>query len=192
MFDFKNWKHCFQNNKYFIRVIFDYNNFRYFITIKKLNAKQIRWIEKLIAFDFTIKYRKNKLNFANASSRKFDIMKSNNNDKNNDKFLFILRNKFRNQNYQFNLQNDQRVFATIKFATSITRLRNIVTTNTRNIASNEKILDKYVCKILNIVAFRLLIHQIMKSKNFYLKLRKSIIAWLLKLQQKNAFIVEKQ
>ena len=145
-----------------------------------------------ISFDFTIEYRKNKLNFANASSRKFDIMKSNDNDKNNDKFLFILRNKFRNQNYQFDLQNDQRVFTTIKLTVSTTRLRNIVTTNIRNIVSNEKALDKCACKVLNIVAFRFLIHQIMKSKRFYLKLRKSMIAWLFKLQQRNVFVVEKQ
>ena len=32
----------------------------------------------------------------------------------------------------------------------------------------------------------------MKSKRFYLKLRKSMIAWLFKLQQKNVFVVEKQ
>ena len=77
------------------------------------------------------------------SSKKFDIMKSNDNENNNDKFLFILRNKFRNQNYQFDLQNDQRVFILIKFATSTTQLRNIVTTNIWNIVSNEKIFDKY-------------------------------------------------
>ena len=192
MFDFKNWKHYLQNSKHFIRVIFDHNNLRYFMTIKELNAKQIRWAEKLTAFDFTIEYRKNKLNSANASSRKSDIMKSNDNDKNNDKFLSILRNKLRNQNYQFDLQNDQRVFATIKFAASTTRLRNIVTTNIRNTVSNEKVFDRCVCKILDIVAFRLLVHQIMKSKKSYLKLRKSMIAWLLKLQQRNVFVVEKQ
>ena len=120
VFDFKNWRHYLQNNKHSIRVIFDHNNFRYFLTIKKFNSKQVRWVEKLIAFDFTIKYRKNKLNFANASSKRFDIMKSNDNENNNDKFLFILRNKLRNQNYQFDLQSDQRVFVSIKFATSTT------------------------------------------------------------------------
>ena len=192
MLDFKNWKHYLQNSKHFIRVIFDHNNLRYFMTIKEFNAKQIRWAEKLIAFDFTIEYCKNKLNSANASSKKSDIMKSNDNDKNNDKFLFILRNKLRNQNYQFDLQSDQRVFATIKLATSTTRLRSIVTTNIRNIASNEKVFDKCACKILNIVASRLLIHQIMKSKRSYLKLRKSMIAWLLKLQQRDVFVVKKQ
>ena len=70
---------------------------------KKLNAKQIHWIKKLIAFDFTIKYRKKKFNSANAPSRKPDIIKSNNNENNNDNFLSILRNKLRNQKYQFDL-----------------------------------------------------------------------------------------
>ena len=124
--------------------------------------------------------------------KKSDIMKSNNNENNNDKFLSILRNKFRNQNYQSDLQSDQRVFVSIKFATSTTQLRSIVTTNIRNIASNEKVFDRCSCRILDIATFRLLVHQIMKSKKFYLKLRKSMIAWLLKLQQKNAFVVEKQ
>ena len=41
-------------------------------------------------FDFTIEYRKNKFNFVNALSKRFDIVKSNNNENNNDNFLFIL------------------------------------------------------------------------------------------------------
>ena len=99
MLKFKNWRYYLQNCKYTIRVISNYNNFRYFMITKKLNVKQIRWIEKLIAFDFEIEYRKNKFNFANASSRKFNIIKMNLNDNenNNDDFFFILRNKFRNQ-----------------------------------------------------------------------------------------------
>ena len=64
--------------------------------IKKFNVKQIRWIKKLITFDFIIKYRKNKFNSANASLKKSNIIKSNNNENNNDDFFFILRNKFRN------------------------------------------------------------------------------------------------
>ena len=64
--------------------------------MKKLNAKQIRWIEKLITFNFTIEYRKRKFNFANTPLKRFDIIKSNNNENNNNSFLFILRNKLRN------------------------------------------------------------------------------------------------
>ena len=76
--------------------------------------------KKLIAFDFNIKYRKNKFNFVNASSKKFDIMKSNDNKKNNDNFLFILRNLFRNQKYQFELQKNVNIFVAIKLTTLTT------------------------------------------------------------------------
>ena len=51
-------------------------------------------------FDFIIEYYKKKLNFANASSRKLDIIKFNDNENNNDNFLFILRNKFYNSKCQ--------------------------------------------------------------------------------------------
>ena len=70
------------------------------MSTKKFNAKQIRWTKKLIAFDFIIEYRKRKLNFANASLRKSDIIKFDDNKNNNDDFLFILRNKFCNSKCQ--------------------------------------------------------------------------------------------
>ena len=56
---------------------------------KELNGKQMRWTEKLTAFDFHIKYRKDKLNPADKSSKKSDIMKSELNKK-NVSILFIL------------------------------------------------------------------------------------------------------
>ena len=39
---FKNWRYYLQNNKHFIRVITNHNNSRYFMSMKKFNAKQIR------------------------------------------------------------------------------------------------------------------------------------------------------
>ncbi len=95
--DFKNWQHYFQSSKWFICVITNHNNLRYFMMIKKLNIWQMRWAEKLTAFDFHIKYHRDKLNSANASSRRFNIMKLNDSKKNNDYFLFTLQNKLRNQ-----------------------------------------------------------------------------------------------
>ena len=89
-----------QDSKHFIRVITNYNNFRYFMSTKKFNAKQIRWTKKLIAFNFIIKYCKRKLNLANASLKKLNIIKFDDNENNNDNFLFILRNKFRNSKCQ--------------------------------------------------------------------------------------------
>jgi len=97
VFDFKNWQYYLQSSKRFICVITNHNNFRYFIMMKKLNVQQMRWVEKLAAFDFHIEYRRDKLNSANASSRRLDIMKSNDSEKNNEYFLFTLQNKLCNQ-----------------------------------------------------------------------------------------------
>jgi len=95
--DFKNWQHYLQSSKRLICVITDHNNLRYFIMIKKLNVQQMRWAEKLAAFNFHIEYHRDKLNSANASSRRLNIMKLNDSKKNNDYFLSTLQNKLHNQ-----------------------------------------------------------------------------------------------
>ncbi len=82
--------------------------------MKKLNARQMRWAEKLAAFDFHIKYRRDKLNSANALSRKLDIMKLNDSKKNNDYFLSTLQNKLRNQKCQSELLENEEVLTAIK------------------------------------------------------------------------------
>jgi len=58
-----------------------------------------------------------KLNFANASSRKFNIMKSNDSKKNNDYFLFTLQNKLHNQKCQSELLENEEVLTMIKLVT---------------------------------------------------------------------------
>ncbi len=57
--------------------------------------------------------------------------------------------------------------------------------------SNEKVLARS-CKILDTASSRLLIHQIMKLKKFYLKMSESMTAWLLKLQQRNIFVANEK
>ena len=126
---FKNWRHYLQDNKHFIRVITNHNNFCYFMSTKKFNAKQIRWTEKLIAFDFIIKYRRKKLNFANASSKKFDIMKFDDNENNNHDFLFILRNKLCNLKCQSKQTQIRDEFANIKLITLTTQLNDTIIAN---------------------------------------------------------------
>ena len=138
----KNWRHYLQNNKHFIRVISNYNNFCYFILTKKFNAKQIRWIKKLIALDFIIEYCKRKLNLANAPSREFDIIKFNDNKNNNDDFLFILRNKFYNSKYQSKQTQIWNKFANIKLTTLITQLNNMIIANIWITRLNEKVFAK--------------------------------------------------
>ena len=89
IFEFKTWWHYLQNNKHSVCVIINYKNLHSFMITKELNGKQMRWTEKLTAFDFHIKYRKDKLNPADKSSKKSDIMKSELNKK-NVSILFIL------------------------------------------------------------------------------------------------------
>ena len=63
--------------------------------------------------------------------------------------------------------------------------------STRAIRTNEKELERRR-SILDFASSRLLIHQIAKSKRFYLKLRESMTAWLLKLQQENVFVTKEE
>ena len=128
--DFKNWWHYLQSSKWLICVITNHNNFRYFMMIKKLNAWQMRWAEKLTAFDFHIKYHKDKLNFANASLRRLNIMKLNNSKKNNDYFLFTLQKKLRNQKCQSELLKNEEVLTVIKLTALMMQLNDIVIANT--------------------------------------------------------------
>ncbi len=179
--NFKNWQHYLQSSKWFICVITDHNNLRYFMMTKKLNVQQMRWAEKLAAFNFHIKYHRDKLNSANASSRRLDIMKLNDSKKNNDYFLSTLQNKLRNQKCQSELLKNEEVLTAIKLTALMTQLNDIIIADTQVICLNEKILAKS-CRILDTASFQLLIHQIMKLKKFYLKMSESMTAWLLKLQ----------
>ncbi len=189
--NFKNWWHYLQSSKRFICMITDHNNLCYFMMMKKLNIQQMHWAEKLTAFDFHIKYRRDKLNSANVSSRRLDIMKSNDSEKNNDYFLSTLRNKLRNQKCQSELLENEEVSTAIKLAALTMQLNDIVIANTWIMCLNEKVLARS-CRILDTALFRLLIHQIMKLKRFYLKMSESMTAWLLKLQQRNVFVANKK
>ena len=41
-----------------VKIYTDYKNFKSFISIKILNQRQIRWLEKLVSYNFRIQYRK--------------------------------------------------------------------------------------------------------------------------------------
>ena len=157
-----------------IHVISDHNNLRYFITTKKLIVKQVRWAEKLSAFNFIIEYRKRTLNSANALSRKLDIMKPRDDENVNDNFLLTLRNKLRNQSYQSELLENLRVPSAVKLAASTTRLSSNATADIQVIGLDEKMLARRH-DVLKVAASRLLVHQVMKSERSYLKLREPMI-----------------
>jgi hypothetical protein len=50
----------------------DHANLRYFMTTKELSRRQVRWAERLSAFDFQIEYRKGTNNPADGPSRRPD------------------------------------------------------------------------------------------------------------------------
>jgi len=102
-------------------------------------------------------------------------MKLNDSKKNNDYFLFTLQNKLRNQKCQSELLENEEVLTAIKLAALMMQLNDIIIADTQVICLNEKILVKS-CRILNTASFQLLIHQIMKSKRFYLKISESMTA----------------
>ena len=79
----------------------------------------------------------------------------------------------------------------IKLTALTTQLNDMIIADTWIIHLNEKMFAKQR-DILNFALSRLFIQRIAKSKKFYLNLKKSMIAWLRQLQQKNAFVAKKQ
>ena len=126
---FKTWRYYLQNSKYFICVIINYKNLCFFMITKEFNDKQVRWIEKLTAFDFHIEYCKNKLNLADKSSKKSDIMKSELDEK-NVFILFILQNIFHFAEYQSELQKKNGISTTVRLTMSMVQLNDIIIANT--------------------------------------------------------------
>ena len=80
-------------------------------------------------FDFIIKYCRKKLNLANASLKKFDIIKFDEDENNNNNFLFILRHKFCNSKYQLKQAQIRDEFVNIKLTALTVQLNNIVIAN---------------------------------------------------------------
>jgi hypothetical protein len=89
---FKHWRHYLKKNYHTMKVFIDHNNLKDFINIKTLNKRQIKWMIRLINFDFIIKHRFEKINLVNDSSKRFNY-----HDVNTKiiRFLLILQTKFR-------------------------------------------------------------------------------------------------
>ena len=58
-----------------IYMLYNYNNFKYFITIKSLSTYQVWYAKELAKFDFKIKYKLGKANPANVLSWRLDYAK---------------------------------------------------------------------------------------------------------------------
>ena len=83
---FQQWKHYFKNNHYFIIVLTNHNNLRYFMKIITFNKRQSRWIFAFAKYDFKIKYCFEKINSIDKSSRRFNYKRN----ANDEICLFIL------------------------------------------------------------------------------------------------------
>jgi hypothetical protein len=101
----KKWRHYIKDVKYSVRMIIDHVNLKNFFINKILNRREIRWWKRLAELDLKIKYRFEKNNFANNSSRKRDyeneIAKKNKNNENLNLRKWILiesKNIFKNKN----------------------------------------------------------------------------------------------
>ena len=69
---FKHWHHYLEGSRQPIKVLTDHANLRYFMVTKELSRRQVRWAERLAAFDFDIQYRKGSTNPADGPSRRPD------------------------------------------------------------------------------------------------------------------------
>jgi hypothetical protein len=67
----KEWRSEFQNTNELFGILIDHKNLEYFIIIKLLNQRQMRWLEFFAGFNFKITYRPgNKAIRSNAFSRR--------------------------------------------------------------------------------------------------------------------------
>ncbi len=72
---FKQWKVYLKEFKHQIQVYTDHKNLLYFMIMKVLNRRQIKWSKKLLLYNFQIQYwKKSKNSKINVLSRKADHM----------------------------------------------------------------------------------------------------------------------
>ncbi len=82
------WKHYLKETWYEIKIISNHANLWYFMTTIKLFCRQIKWINKLTAYNFKIFYQKKVSNFVDDSLRRLNYEKDI--DANEKKFTYDL------------------------------------------------------------------------------------------------------
>ena len=69
---FKYWRYYLEGSQYPVKVLADYVNLQYFMTMKELSEWQVQWAEHLAAFDFEIYYYKGSMNPADSPSHQLN------------------------------------------------------------------------------------------------------------------------
>ncbi len=74
---FKHWWHYVKDNYHTVEVLTDHNNLKSFINVWELNERQVRWVMRLLIYNFEIAHKSEKTNSINALSRWSDYKNEN-------------------------------------------------------------------------------------------------------------------
>jgi hypothetical protein len=83
----KKWRHYVKNFKYFVRMIINHANLKNFLINENLSRRKVKWWKRLTKLNFKIKYRFDKNNLVDDSSRR-----------RNYENQTATKNKFKNEN----------------------------------------------------------------------------------------------
>ncbi len=92
---FEKWRLELKDTLNFVEIIFDHKNLEYFMSIKLLSRRQVRWSEFLSRFNFKIVYRSNELNTrVNALTRRSeDLLLNEKNSHQEHQWQIVLKSK---------------------------------------------------------------------------------------------------
>jgi hypothetical protein len=117
----KKWRHYIKDVKYFVQMMIDHVNLKNFFINKIFSRRETQWWKRLAELDLKIKYRFDKSNFANDSSRKRnyenEIANENKNNENlnfkkwiliESKNIFTSKNEKKKNTYFFQSTNHRQ------------------------------------------------------------------------------------
>ncbi len=92
---FEKWRLELKDTLDFVEIIFDHKNLEYFMSIKLLSRRQVRWSEFLSRFNFKIVYRSNELNTrVDALTRRSeDLLLNERNSRREHQWQIVLKSK---------------------------------------------------------------------------------------------------
>jgi hypothetical protein len=186
---FKHWRHYLKKNYHTMKVFIDHNNLKNFMNMKTLNERQIKWVMRLISFDFIIKHRLEKINLVNDSSKRFDY-----HDVNTKiiRFLFILQTKLRIVVFLYIQFSSVRAII-VALSAKISR----IVSNESQISRSKIAIFAFIsvlsekrreCDELTQCVFRAIIAILSKNEIFYENNFKFILNFIKTLQKKNVFV----
>ncbi len=74
---FKHWQHYVKDNYHTVEVLTDHNNLKNFMNVQELNERQVKWVIRLLIYNFEIMHKSEKTNSINALLRWSDYKNEN-------------------------------------------------------------------------------------------------------------------